>query len=226
MDIFTASFRWLYVNASIYAVSMLPSEFFRATSIACFMEYYTQDKNPRRPVHTPPLYQWVRTCLLKDLSSLIIPSTVSISIWFPLQLFAFEVIFDIVHYAVHRLCHMYHIPWHDVHHSIPNPPTVFDTYVIHPLDLFLSYTCAAYIAAWCVPIYFPLVAVYLTYQELGGHLGKHMAPTSCFPLCIWLPKWIGIELYTEDHTRHHELRMYNYGKRFSFMDRLFGTYKC
>jgi sterol desaturase/sphingolipid hydroxylase (fatty acid hydroxylase superfamily) len=71
---------------------------------------------------------------------------------------------------------------------------------------------------------FHILTVYLTYQEIAGHLGKAMYPTSSFAQCIWLPRLLGIQLYTEDHDLHHLRLNCNYSKRFSIWDRLFRTY--
>ena len=70
------------------------------------------------------------------------------------------------------------------------------------------------------------VTVYITYQEIAGHMGKRLYPTSSFVQCIWIPRFLGIELYVEeDHDLHLAKFVVNYSKRFNLFDRLFGTYE-
>jgi sterol desaturase/sphingolipid hydroxylase (fatty acid hydroxylase superfamily) len=71
-----------------------------------------------------------------------------------------------------------------------------------------------------------MIIVYKNFIEISGHSGKKLYPTSCFSQFKWLPQWLNIELYTEDHDLHHSLNNCNYGKRFSLWDKLFNTYKC
>jgi len=72
---------------------------------------------------------------------------------------------------------------------------------------------------------FQLCMVYKMFSEISGHSGKILSPTSCFPQCIWLPRALSIQLYTEEHDLHHSSNDYNYAKRFSCWDRVFGTYR-
>lgn len=69
-----------------------------------------------------------------------------------------------------------------------------------------------------------LMLVYKTFIEVSGHTGKQVKSSS-FPLCIWLPRIFGIELYTEQHHLHHLNSNCNYSKRFSLWDKMFGTYR-
>lgn len=72
---------------------------------------------------------------------------------------------------------------------------------------------------------YEILYIYLKYQEISGHNGHTTYPTSCFGQCIWLPRILNIELYSEDHYLHHSLNNCNYAKRFSLWDKLFNTYK-
>lgn len=149
--------------------------------------------------------------------------------FFILKSFLFEIIFDGLHYCVHRASHTYPILYrfHKVHHKFIHP-TAITTFYIHPIDLFLSYSMPLAISTKLLSINrweFYLITTYLTYVEIAGHLGKKMYPTSSFPQCIWLPRFLNIQLYTEDHDLHHTHFNYNYAKRFSFWDKIFGTYK-
>lgn len=161
-------------------------------------------------------------------------------LWFMLFMcrsFIFEVVFDFFHYWAHRSAHaipnLYRLI-HKQHHQY-HEPTATTAFYMSPLDLILTH---------CVPLLltvlttaqisyftrirdmdFMIINGYLSYQEVGGHLGRWMSPTSSFAQCIWIPKWLDIELYTEDHDLHHSQIKYNYSKRFAIWDKLFGTYK-
>ena len=69
-----------------------------------------------------------------------------------------------------------------------------------------------------------LTLVYKSFVEIAGHSGKYVNGSS-FPLCIYLPRLFGIELYTCDHHLHHATYFCNYSKRFKLWDRVFGTFK-
>jgi sterol desaturase/sphingolipid hydroxylase (fatty acid hydroxylase superfamily) len=72
---------------------------------------------------------------------------------------------------------------------------------------------------------FSLLLVFKSLVEIGGHLGRCLAPSSSCPQFFYLPKWLGIELYVEDHDLHHTHFNCNYAKRFAIWDKLFGTYR-
>lgn len=149
--------------------------------------------------------------------------------FFILKSFLFEIIFDGLHYCVHRASHTYSFlyQFHKIHHKFIHPMAI-TTFYIHPIDLFLSYSVPLIITTKLLSINrweFYLITTYLTYIEIAGHLGKKMYPTSCFAQCIWLPRFFYIELYTEDHDLHHTHFNFNYAKRFSFWDKIFGTFK-
>ena len=150
-------------------------------------------------------------------------------IYFLPILFLFEVILDLFHYTFHRLLHtpkLYFI--HKKHHYYTNP-AIINTYFHSPLDVILTISIPTLLALKIIPVSFTnfqmnLVLVYKSFIEISGHTGKKLAPSSCFPMCVWLPRALGIELYTEDHHRHHSRNNCNYSKRFSIWDKLFGTY--
>ena len=78
----------------------------------------------------------------------------------------------------------------------------------HPLRAFLEHA-SLYI-----------VKIYL---ELCGHSGKDIPKTGSFVQCVWLPRLLGISLYTQDHDAPHRFSNGNFGKRFTLWDRVFGT---
>jgi len=153
------------------------------------------------------------------------------------RLLMFEVLLDLGHYVAHRLLHAQRwlYPVHKWHHHYTRP-TLLNTFYHHPLDLLLL-DCLPTVGSMMVlhygllgggpvftPLQFQAVLVYKTFVEVAGHTGKRSVPTGSFPLCIWLPRFLGISLYTEDHELHHRVGHCNYGKRFSLWDRVFGTY--
>lgn len=153
---------------------------------------------------------------------------------FILKSFCFELTFDLVHYWLHRGMHAIPAVYRAVHkqHHKHHHPRAHTAFYMSVPDLLLSYgvplvVSLAILARFRVSFgrhEVALLTTYLTYQEVGGHMGKRMAPTSSFAQCVWLPRWLGIELYTEDHDLHHSHLNVNYSKRFKVWDILFGTY--
>jgi sterol desaturase/sphingolipid hydroxylase (fatty acid hydroxylase superfamily) len=146
--------------------------------------------------------------------------------------FLFEILFDFFHYSTHRIFHLSPFLYKNVHktHHIFTNPTPYSTFHMSILDLLFSYSFPLSISIYILPFNFSLLEfylliTYLTYQEIGGHIGKIMTPTSSFPQFIWLPKLLGIELYAEDHFLHHNIIKCNYSKRFNIWDRVFNTYQ-
>jgi sterol desaturase/sphingolipid hydroxylase (fatty acid hydroxylase superfamily) len=144
--------------------------------------------------------------------------------------FLFELVFDFGHYATHRLAHS--IPYiyqniHKEHHQdiLISPWT---TYHQNPIDLLLTNTLPLLCASQIIPtsqLFICVMMWYKTLLEVGGHLGKETKASS-FSQCIWLPRYLGIELKTEEHNIHHRNPMRNFSKRFSIWDKAFGTFEA
>jgi sterol desaturase/sphingolipid hydroxylase (fatty acid hydroxylase superfamily) len=156
-------------------------------------------------------------------------------LYFVYFLFLFEIIFDFFHYTVHRFFHS--IPFlykfiHKKHHTFAHPIAIIAFYQ-DPLDLILSNSVPLFLTFEILKCFhlsihsfhFTILSTYKTFIEISGHCGKKTYPTCSFPICIWLPTFLNIELYTEDHDLHHVLHNYNFSKRFSLWDKLFNTYK-
>jgi sterol desaturase/sphingolipid hydroxylase (fatty acid hydroxylase superfamily) len=155
--------------------------------------------------------------------------TINILLFIP-KTFLFEFIFDIFHYCAHRLEHQnkfLYQNFHKKHHNYNNINS-YVTFCQSPIDLILSNSLPQIATLFIMPKFssleYTLIKMYLSYGEIGGHNGHYTYPTSSFSQFIWLPKFLNIELYSEDHYLHHSLNNCNYGKRFSFCDKLFGTY--
>ena len=243
------------VNAGIVAVSYVGTFF--SHSLACLWSFEfvksvalvkVMDSAAHKPRIAPSaglsviapttFYAYTAsTCLVKSVlhyhlasPDIAAASMIAVPI-FLIKSFAFEVIFDLVHYWMHRSAHAHPLLYrwvHKTHHSFGVCAEA--SLCMSPLDVVISYCIPFYVAYYCCvfgfsPFELQLLSTYLTYQEIGGHLNKYMRPTSSFAQCVWLPRWLGIELYTEDHDKHHSLNNCNFSKRFSLWDKLFGTFK-
>lgn len=152
---------------------------------------------------------------------------------FIMKSFVLEIIFDGCHYIIHRTAHSNALLYKYVHkkHHKHKHPSVWTTFYMHPVDILLSYGVPLYISLRVVnslvdisKIQFYMYITYLSLQEIAGHSGKAMYPSSGFAQCVWLPKLFHFELYTDDHDLHHTKFTCNYSKRFVLWDKLFGTY--
>lgn len=145
--------------------------------------------------------------------------------------FIIELIFDFFHYWTHRLSHSnkyLYIYSHKSHHKFKHPISIL-TFYHNPIDLIITNSIPLILTLSIFPyislFQFNIFLFYKTFIEIGGHCGKKIFPRSSFPQFIWLPKFLNITLYTEDHNLHHEKNNCNYSKRFSIWDKLFGTYE-
>jgi len=149
--------------------------------------------------------------------------------FFLVYLFIFEIILDFFHYMFHRILHIFPLlyPIHKTHHRYVHPQLI-NTFYHNPIDLILVDCIPCLLSFYILknvfnPFQLELIMVYKSFIEISGHSGKQTAPSSCFPLCVWLPRFLGIELYTENHDLHHSSSIRFYSKRFSLWDRVFGT---
>jgi Delta7-sterol 5-desaturase len=189
-----------------------------------------KEKYPNEFLVNVAITACVKSSLLWFAQSLLFTFSDSmITPFFIIKLFVFEVIFDGVHYVMHRSIHSVPLLYYWVHkkHHQHVHPNVYTSFYMSPIDLVLTYGMPLFVGLWVVPFSMfelSLVSTYLTYQEIGGHIGKKMAPTSSFALFVWLPRWLQIELYTEDHDYHHRHGNVNFSKRFSLWDKVGRTY--
>ena len=171
-------------------------------------------------------YLFVQTYM----SDLFVAISINDIIWFIPISFWYEVVFDFFHYWAHRISHtqpFLYKHFHKSHHTFLHPTSII-TYYQHPIDIIISNSIPTVLTLIIVPrisMYeFNLILLYKTYIEICGHTGKQTYPTSCFCQFIWLPRLLGIQLYSEDHDLHHSLFHCNYSKRFALWDQVFGTY--
>jgi lathosterol oxidase len=143
--------------------------------------------------------------------------------------FLFELIFDFFHYSTHRLLHHPYLYkfLHKKHHKFKHPIAI-TTFYQEPLDLIITNSLPTIATLLIVPqftyVMFHFIIVYKNFIEISGHSGKKLYPNTSFSQFMWLPKWLHIELYSEEHDLHHSLNNCNYSKRFSIWDKAFNTY--
>ena len=117
---------------------------------------------------------------------------------------------------------------HKKHHTFKHPIAII-TFYQDPIDLIITNSIPTIISLLLFPyisyLQFNYITIYKIFTEICGHSGKKSYPTSSFLQFMWLPKFLKIELYTEDHDLHHSLNNCNYSKRFSLWDKIFNTYK-
>lgn len=156
------------------------------------------------------------------------------AVFFIPKSFVFEIIFDLFHYIAHRIEHKVPFLYHHFHkyHHTHTHPTFITTYHHHIGDLILSNVIPFYLSYYLCsrvfdisPYMISMLYISKIYIELCGHSGKDIRKVGSFVQCIWIPQLLGISLYTIDHDNHHRWNHFNYGKRFSLWDRVFGTYK-
>lgn len=151
-------------------------------------------------------------------------------LYFIPQSFLFELVFDFFHYWTHRMLHsnkfLYtHI--HKKHHKF-NYTIPILTFYHHPLDLVITNSIPQIITLCIFPsislFQYNVILSYKTFIEISGHSGKKLYPIGSFSQFIWLPRYLHISLYSEDHALHHSSNYCNYSKRFSLWDKQFETY--
>jgi sterol desaturase/sphingolipid hydroxylase (fatty acid hydroxylase superfamily) len=143
--------------------------------------------------------------------------------------FIFELTLDFFHYWFHRLLHIKQFYFiHRTHHTEMNPRPIINFYQ-HPIETIIVSMLPTLLALCITPtqslFQLILLLTYKMYIEVAGHAGIVSKPSCSFTQFVFLPKLLAIELYTEDHHLHHALNKYNYSKRFTLWDKLFGTYK-
>jgi sterol desaturase/sphingolipid hydroxylase (fatty acid hydroxylase superfamily) len=145
--------------------------------------------------------------------------------------FLFEIIYDFIHYWIHRIFHENAFLYKNIHkkHHKKQLVTCLDTYYQNPIDIILSNSiplCLTLFMFNSISYFqFVMLSIYKTAVEIAGHTGKETFPTSSFPQFPWLVKYFNIELYTENHDSHHRFINCNYSKRLSLWDKIFGTFK-
>ncbi|KAF1335324.1 Fatty acid hydroxylase, partial [Globisporangium splendens] len=142
---------------------------------------------------------------------------------------AFEIIFDFFHFSAHWICHQ--VPWLYQHahkrHHIHLHPCPLSTYEQDIIDVYLTnmtpYLFASYLGFSMSTFQLHLIFAYKTYVEVAGHCGLEIKGSS-FPQFPWI-SYLSICLRVHDHDLHHTHPKFNFAKRFSLWDKVFGTFK-
>lgn len=143
--------------------------------------------------------------------------------------FVYEIGFDFFHYVSHRALHS--VPFiyrltHKYHHQ-DHRISVVTTFHHSLADLILTnlfpLVCISYLYPLPLRTYF-IWSWFKTLVEMGGHSGKY-GKSSSFPQCVWIPKALGIEMYADNHNKHHTNPEVNFSKRFALWDKIFGTFR-
>lgn len=239
---YAADLNWLNNMLFVFSVFV-----FRNYALLYFISYGTQHKPSINNNSVAPLEEYkyefhanvITATSVETITHIFIKSTImdvafsrnicyEVIYFIPLT-FLFEIIFDFFHYVTHRLMHhpyVYKLA-HKKHHKFKHPIAITSFYQ-DPIDLIITNSVPTILTLLITPrVTYPMfhfIAVYKTFIEIGGHSGKISRPTSSFPQFIWLPKWLNIELYCEDHDKHHSANNCNYSKRFSLWDKAFNTY--
>lgn len=142
--------------------------------------------------------------------------------------FLFEIIYDLVFYIHHYMSHknktIYRL-LHKTHHQHHNNINIISLYYTDPIDIIINVIYIILIS-YLVPIYELQFFIWVFHKlvvELAGHSGTD-DNHSCFSQFIFIPRLLDIDLNKGDHFLHHLSSTYNYSKRFSLWDKVFGTY--
>lgn len=143
--------------------------------------------------------------------------------------FLFEIIYDFIFYIHHYLAHKNKILYkflHKKHHQHHNNINLITLYYTDTLDIIINSIYIIFIT-YLIPIYELQFFTWIFHKilvELAGHSATD-DNHSCFSQFIYIPRILDIDLNKADHFLHHISHKYNYSKRFSLWDKVFGTYK-
>ncbi|KAK0565497.1 hypothetical protein OC861_003720 [Tilletia horrida] len=156
----------------------------------------------------------------------------SISIWFPLQAFAYVTVLDLFFYCYHRLMHEVPFLWqfHQRHHETHHPSPLLSPFADAEQDFF-DILVIPLLTFLTLPMNFHtwwLITLGILYTEAMGHCGVRLYwPT---PLSGWVLRPFGMDLALEDHDLHHRMGARDkhgaYGKQTLLWDTIFGTKKA
>jgi sterol desaturase/sphingolipid hydroxylase (fatty acid hydroxylase superfamily) len=151
-------------------------------------------------------------------------------------IFSLQILQDLLHYPMHRFLHSTKNEWlremHRCHHREAKTTIAmncFDLMNLHPLEYWLT-IMPAYVAGFWLSYTVPIMLGFSP-----NFFGCHFAPFFTFTIeCLGhsnvdLPvpivmQWLGFT-GCSDHAMHHLNANSNFGIFFTFLDRIFGTYK-
>jgi sterol desaturase/sphingolipid hydroxylase (fatty acid hydroxylase superfamily) len=162
-------------------------------------------------------------------------TSLSLSVWLPVELFLYSIVLDGFFYVYHRSCHELDGLWqyHRTHHLTKHPNPLLSSYADHEQELFeialiplLTYATLKYVFG--LPMGFHdwwICHEFIIFSEAFGHSGLRIYSTTPGLAAPFL-QLLGCELAIEDHDLHHRKgwrKSTNYGKQTRLWDRIFGT---
>lgn len=125
------------------------------------------------------------------------------------KLFLYEVLMDLAHYAMHRLAHsngfLYYWSGHKRHHAITSL-SALATFCHDPVDLFMTNFIPTVFSTFLLhkalgvkftQVEFQLALGYKTWIEVAGHTGDVAGRSTSFPIFVYLPRLLNMELRTK-----------------------------
>jgi sterol desaturase/sphingolipid hydroxylase (fatty acid hydroxylase superfamily) len=224
------TFAYLHYSAGVY---LLPYLIFRNFAMVYLIDYATMG----RIMYMSPTGQYerhvVQSASAEYLALSLLPTLqpshgLNLVTFIPLS-FAFEILYDFFFYWGHRISHRLGSSWHKKHHEHVHlmPILAFHNDL---LDDLLYNIVLLILTQRLIHVIYPMsaleIAMIMTYKvfiEIAGHISCSSGRLCSFPQYIWLPRYLGIELYADDHAMHHANTRYNFSKRFALWDQVFGT---
>jgi len=135
------------------------------------------------------------------------------------ELFFCMIVEDVTHYWLHRLLHhpLLYKAIHKQHHFFATPFGLAASYA-HPAEV-LILGFATFFGPLLLRPHFFSFYIWVLYRQVDA-VSTHCGYDLPHPFNI-LPYYGG----TKPHDYHHKNFIWNYSSRFTFMDKLFGTYK-
>ena len=143
--------------------------------------------------------------------------------------FLYEIMYDFIFYIHHYLAHKIKLLYrllHKKHHQHHNNINIISLYYTDAIDIIINTIYIIFIT-YLFPIYELQFFTWIFHKlvvELAGHSGTD-DNHSCFSQLVFIPRLLDIDLNKADHFLHHLSSKYNFSKRFSLWDKVFGTYK-
>lgn len=146
------------------------------------------------------------------------------------KVFMCELIFDFFYYFYHLTLHKNKYLYkyvHKEHHTHENDNKIKynNMNLIEFIFMRLLLSIPFYILKLNL-CNFLIFYIFLITSEVKGHdIKLYNKNRYSFSIIYFIPKLLKIELNVKDHINHHKYINYNYSKKFSIFDKIFGTYK-
>lgn len=145
-------------------------------------------------------------------------------LWYwPLSLLLFSLAHEVYFYWTHRLMHhprLYRVMHHT--HHLSREPSPWASFCFHPYEALIE-SLVLPILVCVIPIHPTAFICYLTLMTvsaINNHLGFELMPRF-----LLRRGWHRHLISGTNHAAHHRHYTCNFGLYYTFMDRLFGTYR-